>query len=130
MIHKVKLRYAHSPKMKRDMDIIRMLLLQQESGETPPELEHYDQQLIVYNVALMLDAGLIDAHITTDENGTAVHASIMRLTWAGHDFLDSTRDPSIWAKAKERVLKPGMSWTFSYCSIFSRQRPSAVLVLR
>lgn len=95
------------------MDIIRLLLLQQETGEAQPELEQYDQQLVVYNVVLMLDAGLIDAHITTNVSGMPVAAAIMRLTWAGHDFLDSTRDASIWAKAKEHVFKPGISWTFS-----------------
>lgn len=99
--------------MKRDMDIIRLLLLQQESGEDPPELAQYDEQLIVYNSALMLDAGFIIGEVITDHNGDLAASVIIRMTWAGHDFLDSTRDPTIWKKAKERVLKPGISWSFS-----------------
>lgn len=99
--------------MKRDMDLIRLLLIQQETEESPPELEQYDQNLIVYNAVLMHDAGLIEAHITTGPEGTPENVAINRLTWAGHDFLDSSRDPSIWAKAKEKVLKPGVSWSFS-----------------
>ncbi len=99
--------------MKRDMDLIRLLLLQQESGEDPPELEEYPIDLVVYNLALMIDAGFVDGTIIPDHEGSPAGASIIRLTWAGHDFLDSTRDPTIWKKAKERVLKPGISWTFS-----------------
>ena len=95
------------------MDVIRLLLLRQETGESPPELEQHDQKLVVYNIALMLDAGFIEGRVISDENGSPRGAVIIRMTWAGHDFLDSTRDPSIWAKAKERVLKPGVSWTFS-----------------
>ena len=99
--------------MKRDMDLIRLLLLQQESGEDPPELEEYPTDLVVYNLALMIDAGFVDGTIIADHEGCPAGASIIRLTWAGHDFLDSTRDPTIWTNAKERVLKPGISWSFS-----------------
>jgi hypothetical protein len=99
--------------MKRDMDIIRLLLLQQESGEDPPELAKYDVKLVVYNCALMLDAGFIEGEVISDASGSPAAAVIIRMTWAGHDFLDSTRDPTIWNKAKERVLKPGISWSFS-----------------
>jgi hypothetical protein len=38
---------------------------------------------------------------------------ILRLTWQGHDFLDAARNDTIWSKAKEKFLKPGISWTFS-----------------
>ena len=100
------------------MDVIRLLLLQQETGEEPEELKQYDDQLVVHNVALMLDAGFIEGQILSNENGSPVAAAIIRLTWAGHDFLDSTRDPKIWKRAKENVLKPGMSWTFSLLAEF------------
>jgi hypothetical protein len=66
--------------MKRDMDMIRLLLQEQETGELIPELQAYDEQLIVYQVALMQDAGLIEASITTDENGKPCNAAILRMT--------------------------------------------------
>src|ERR1044072_7772706 len=98
--------------MKRDMEIIRLLLLQQETGEEPPELKQYDEKGVVYNVALMIDAGLVIGEVLSDADETPISAVIIRPTWAGHDFLDSTRDPKIWKQAKEKVLKPGISWTF------------------
>lgn len=100
------------------MDIIRLLLLEQEAGATPPELNQYEDQLVVYNVALMIDAGLIEGKVTDDESGTPVSAAITRMTWVGHDFLDAARDPSIWQAARERILKPGISWTVSILAEF------------
>jgi len=95
------------------MDIIRLLLLQQESGEDPPELEKHPIELVVYNLALMVDAGFLVGNIIEDHEGSPVGASIIRMTWAGHDFLDSIRDPSVWQKVRDRVIKPGVSWSFS-----------------
>lgn len=98
--------------MKRDMDIIRMILMQQETGETPPELAKYPEELVVYNVALMKDAGLLVAEILKDHQGSPRGAAIIRMTWAGHDFLDATRNDTVWNTAKEKILRPGASWTF------------------
>jgi Hypothetical protein (DUF2513) len=119
--------------MKRDMDIIRLLLIEQETGERPEELNWQDEKLVVYNIALMLDAGLIEGKIIPDTCGNPTAAVIIRMTWAGHDFLDSARDPTIWNKAKERLLKPGISWTFSILAEFlkaeARHRISLILGL-
>lgn len=98
--------------MKRDMELIRLLLLEQEQGEAPPELAQYPEQDILYNFALMSDAGLIDAELIP-ELGMPTSVYVRRLTWAGHDFLDATRDSKVWKMAKEHILKPGASWTFS-----------------
>lgn len=107
--------------MKRDMDLIRLILLQEESGETPQELKCYPDDLVVYNIALMKDAGLIEAGISVDANGFPRGASITRLTWAGHDFLDAARDDTLWRKAKENVIRPTASWTFGILIEWLRQ---------
>lgn len=99
--------------MKRDMELIRLLLLQQEIGKAPPELANYSVEEQLYNLQLMDDANLIVAHFSKGNQGEVVEAVIRRLTWAGHDFLDATKDSKIWKLAKEHVIKPGASWTFS-----------------
>jgi len=98
--------------MKRDMELIRLLLMQVESGEMPAGLENYDELTRAYHVALMHDAGLVEASIVKDHRGMVRGAMIFRLTWAGHDFLDAARNDTIWNKAKEKVLRPGASFTF------------------
>ena len=110
--------------MKRDMDLIRQILNNAEArdfenGEPP---EAYQAQTIeeAYQIVLMNDAGLVQADYVS-EAGTPVSATIYRLTWAGHDFLDATRDDTIWKKAKETILKPGISWTFSVLADWLKQ---------
>ena len=104
--------------MKRDMNLIRLLLLQHETGETPPEMAEYDEKLVLHNIALMLDAKLIDGFAEPGPDGQIHFAIVNRLTWAGHDFLDSARDLSIWKKATDSIIKPGLSWSFSILAEF------------
>lgn len=74
-----------------------------------------------YQIELMRDAGLVDAVVDT-VSGIPSEAAIIRLTWAGHDFLDSSRDSKIWKLAKEQVIKPGASWTFSLLMDWLKQQ--------
>jgi hypothetical protein len=102
--------------MKRDMELIRQILQSAEAldfvDDEPYERYWAKTPSEAYQIALMKDAGLVDAEIDTT-NGIPYGASIIRLTWSGHDFLDSSRDSKIWKLAKEHVIKPGASWSFS-----------------
>jgi hypothetical protein len=51
----------------------------------------------------LLEARMIDAAV----NAAAGHVIVQRITWNGHDFLDSIRDPRIWDKAKRQVQGAG-----------------------
>jgi hypothetical protein len=62
---------------------------------------------------LMNEAGLIQAHFIEGNDVLPDDVGYLRLTWDGHDFLDATKDSKIWKMAKEHVIKPGASWTFS-----------------
>jgi hypothetical protein len=95
--------------MKRDMELIRYILLQKEA-EQPIIGEHAE---VVYHIALLKEAGFVDAVTRNDQYGIPSDAKILNLTWAGHDFLDAARDDKIWHLAKEKFIKPGVSWTFS-----------------
>lgn len=99
--------------MKRDMELIRLLLLQYETGARSPELANHSKQEIIYNLVLMRDASLIEAQFIEGNKVLPDDVMDIRLTWAGHDFLDATRDSTVWKLAKEHILKPGASWTFS-----------------
>lgn len=89
--------------MKRDMDLIRLLLVEVE-GETKPDLSGYTEEQQVYHAVLLIEAGFVHGTVLSDENGDPVDARISRLTNEGHDFLDAVRDDTIWNKAKA-VLK-------------------------
>jgi len=108
--------------MKRDMELVRLILLGQETGETPPELSEYSKEAIIYHYQIMDDAGLIVASFEKDISGIAFGGGVNRLTWAGHDFLDSTKDSKIWKMAKAHIIKPGASWTFSLLMEWLKQQ--------
>lgn len=98
--------------MKRDMDLVRELLLQMEEhehGRAPRtfEVEGHSEDEIGYHILIMAEAGLIVA-IPIETMGQNSPAAIpIRLTWAGHDFLDASRDDERWKKARGIFVKVG-----------------------
>ncbi len=99
--------------MKRDMDLIRQILTDVEAVEVDGPFVSLKDPHAAYQAALLKEAGLILVTIVPDPFGRPREAIVMRLTWDGHEFLDASRDSKIWKMAKEHIIKPGVSWTFS-----------------
>ena len=95
------------------MDIIRLLLLQYEGEEPKPDLSAFDEEKQVYHSALLIEAGLVHGHILEDQEGQPRTTMVLRLTWAGHKFLDAARNETIWNKAGEKIKKAGGQVTIS-----------------
>jgi hypothetical protein len=95
------------------MDLIRHLLLSLEAGADSEDLKRYDADAQIYHMVLLKDAEMIDAIIRHDERGIPNGVVVLRMTWKGHEFLDSIRDNKLWAKVRTHVLTPAASWTFS-----------------
>jgi len=106
--------------MKRDMDLVRDLLLEIEGGRrafelmTPEMAEILGEdgagikpreqaELIEYHLALLDEAGLI----TIQAKLSGAVWQIGQITWAGHDFLDTIRDPAIWRETKAGAKQAG-----------------------
>jgi hypothetical protein len=99
--------------MKRDMDVIRLLLLQLEGDEKATEnLKRYDEPTVVYNAALIVDAGLVEGAVARGGDNSPIGVAMNHMTWSGHDFLDAARDDNLWKKAKKNVMGPAASYTF------------------
>jgi hypothetical protein len=105
--------------MKRDMDLVRDLMLKLEvlpteegcegryvhvtsdtegvaiAGKTAEEID--------FHLALILDAGFVDGGDVNVVSGVAFR----KLTWSGYDFLDTVRDAAIWRDTKEGAKKAG-----------------------
>ena len=108
--------------MKRNMELIRWLLLRSEGDEEAAKAcEAFTVEERAYHVQLLIDAGLVEGVVRRDEVGNPNGAIVSRLTWAGHDFLQSVRDDTIWKKAKDQVFKPGASWTFDLLKEWAKQ---------
>lgn len=116
--------------MKRDMEIIRRILLNVEDDKYAygewVSLEGVPQRTVAYHVALLFDAGLAEGKVIESIECLHETAMVFRLTSAGHDFCDGIRQDTIWNKAKEHILKPGTSYGLSilveYVKVQVRER--------
>jgi hypothetical protein len=90
--------------MKRDMDLIREILLQLEEHSYLDSIPNYKPEEIAYHVSLLEDAGLVTQEIYHNLFLNDSMLEGIRITWAGHEFLDASRNTSLWEKAKKVAL--------------------------
>jgi hypothetical protein len=96
--------------MKRDLDIVRGILLEIEkqsswNSEINLQFDAYSPEEVSYHVMLLHEAGLI---VGTDLSSFSDLQWIpVRLTWQGHEFLDAAKDDNRWSKAKAAMGKVG-----------------------
>lgn len=98
------------------MDLVRKILLALEAA--PPsglllEIEGYQASTVGHHCHLMADGGLILAIDATTYSDLLPVAIPRSLTWQGHEFLATMKDDTIWAQAKENVLKPAGGVAFT-----------------
>lgn len=91
--------------MKRDMDLIREILLRLEQHNCLDETEGHSAKEIAYHVSLLEGAGLVTQDIYSNLFLNDSMLDGIRITWAGHEFLDSSRNVSIWEKAKKIAME-------------------------
>ncbi len=99
--------------MKRNMDLIRLLLIEVEGEEPKPDLSKFTEKQQVYHLALLIEAGFIHGTTIKDQNGEETSVIFTRLTWAGHEFLDVAKNETAWKTAGERIKKAGVQVTIS-----------------
>lgn len=102
--------------MKREMELIRAILLAVESDEDPSKLEGYDANTIKYHKILIIERELVRGSVQ-DTIGNKLkmptHVDIESLTWEGHEFLDAVRDASVWNTIKSDFKDAGLSTVIS-----------------
>ena len=103
--------------MQRNFDLIRLILRDIEAA--PPgqratqfTYSNFDEPTIQEHIVLLIENGLVEGTIHSPISGMKI-GSPTRLTWTGHDFLDVSKDESIWSRAKETVLLPTASISFN-----------------
>ena len=91
--------------MRRELDLIRLLLFKFERPDQLVNLDMYSASQQIYHSALLIEAGYVHGVIVIDADGYPTSTRVSRLTWAGHEFLELTRDDTIWNKAKSVVAE-------------------------
>lgn len=106
--------------MKRDMELVREILIQtEESGaeevlmgdKMAEEVGGFSHEEVNYHIGIMVEGGLLDASITRSSTGMVVGTTIRRLTWEGHEFLDAARNSDIWAQVQDAASEKSLSLT-------------------
>lgn len=95
--------------MKRDADLIRTILARAEEADDSTlrcaDLVDgtHSEISVARHVHLLVEAGYLKANLLTLEGRGALSGNIERLTWAGHEFIESARNETIWRKAKRKL---------------------------
>lgn len=95
--------------MKRDMDLIRAILLRIESDDDV-SVDCEDEKLAFHLLLLTEEdfvRGIAVPEALTGPPQIQQTMSYVRLTARGHDFLDAIRDETVWRKTQEKVASVG-----------------------
>lgn len=105
--------------MKRDLDLIRRILLMVESSNVGQKVTledfrgDFSERLseVSAHVELLERAGYLDTLEVQPEMSVVGPQEffITKLEWAGHDYLDAIRDEGIWKKTQHKLKSVGGS---------------------
>lgn len=99
--------------MKRDMDLIRAIMLELESHSAADlnleevVIDGYDDDIVLGHLLLLREAGFIEMNYERFGGGEQ-QIFIHRITWTGHEFLEAVRNDSIWAKSTKVMMSAGI----------------------
>lgn len=95
--------------MRRDLDLVRSLLLAAEESDGAFDALRmpckFTEEEIAFHVELMTAHGLIEAKVERGFGGMPTQADIDGLTWEGFDYLDAIRSPKVWKASRDAIAK-------------------------
>lgn len=102
--------------MRRDMDLIRTILLTVEDHPLVVDASSYNPiwtpRELLYHAKLIDQAGL--AEVAYIEDGSRIiSACIGKLTWQGCDFIDTVRSETLWKNLKTKIATTLGSTSFN-----------------
>ena len=103
--------------MKRNWETIRELLTKVEECTLPGEqvrLSSFPKERsaeISYHMALLFEAGLVHGQMVQTLSPSVKDFLAQRLTWDGHEFLDSIQSDTVWNKTKKVFTEQGVTMT-------------------
>jgi len=97
--------------MKRDMDLIRQILLHVEARQfdqvdEPFHVPEYADDIVGFHLELLAEAGLVKTPDASNTGHNFVYFPV-GITWEGYEFLDACRDERRWIDAKKLLRQCG-----------------------
>lgn len=103
--------------LKRDMDLIRKILLAIEEKYEPGMKaisEHkfhvygYDYTTICEHCHLLYQKGFVNSYMPIRFAGEGTSCHVGNITYEGYDFLEAIRDEKVWNKVKDTISKENL----------------------
>lgn len=103
--------------MRRDMDLVRSILMQVEAADGPLDMGDMDpcghtEEKVAYHIELMAQRGLVSATVRRAYGGAVMLCRVDALTWDGRDMLDAVRSERVWARARRAIADSVGTATF------------------
>jgi hypothetical protein len=89
--------------MQRDWDLIRRLLKKIQDDDRS-DVTDVEKPILTEHVRLLTEAGLIESEMT---GGKSIVWHRCRLTWQGHDFIESVSNESLYKQAVQKAKAAG-----------------------
>ena len=102
--------------MKRDLDLVRQLMLQIEALPAAPPVQYrmseIEDPVLLAHLEMLIEAGLVSGRISRSQGARGDVISVSGLTWQGHEWVEMVRSQSLWNEVKSAVLDGGGVLTF------------------
>ena len=97
--------------MKRDLDLVRQLMLQIEALPAAPPVQYrmseIEDPVLLAHLEMLIEAGLVNGKIARSHGTRGDVISVSGLTWQGHEWVEMVRSHSLWNEVKSAVLDSG-----------------------
>ncbi|MFL5620216.1 MAG: DUF2513 domain-containing protein [Gemmatimonadaceae bacterium] len=102
--------------MKRDLDLVRQLLLQIEALPAGPPAQYPTREIedpvLLAHFELVIAAGLVNGNIARSQGARGDVISISGLTWEGHEWIEMVRSQTVWNETKAALLESAGAMTY------------------
>ena len=109
--------------MRRDLNLLRAIMMVIETSpdtgaptnwrEQIATLGWDDEATVQEHCTMLIEAGLLAGSVHRDSYSREARAYIMRITHAGHDFVDVARSDAVWHAALDKLEIVGGAATLS-----------------
>jgi hypothetical protein len=102
--------------MKRDLDVVRQIMLQIEAHPVTPPVQfrtgELEDPVLLAHLQMMITAGLVNGKVSQSTGARGDVIVISGLTWEGHEWIEIVRDPEVWHETKTTLMENGGALSF------------------
>ena len=102
--------------MKRDMDLVRQILLRIEAlpAGQPMQfrMDEVEDRVLIAHLETMIEGGLVNGKITQPHGTRGAVIIISDLTWTGHEWIETMRSDDVWRQTTATVQERGGALSF------------------